>query len=95
MKISQAVKPISYVKAHAAELVKEVAKTHEPVIITQNGEAMAILQSLADYEQMQESLTMLKIIAMGKASVASGRTKPLRKAFRDLRKKIHSAATDE
>lgn len=91
MKLSEAVKPISYVKTHAAEVIKEVADTHQPVIITQNGEAKAVLQSIADYEQMQESIALLKIIAMGKASVAKGKTKPVRKAFRDVRKKAASA----
>ncbi len=85
MKLSESVKSISHVKAHAAELVKQVARTRQPVVITQNGEAKAVLQSLSDYEDMQESLAMLKLVAMGKAAVAGGRTKPLGRAFRDVR----------
>jgi prevent-host-death family protein len=86
--MSRAVKPISYVKAHAAKIVDEVAKSHEPVVITQNGEAKAVIQSLDDYEKMQDSLAMLKIIALGRKSVAEGKTKDMRKAFRDMRRKV-------
>jgi len=88
--MSQAIKPISYMKAHAAEIVREVATTHQAIVITQNGEAKAVLQSLSDYEDIQESLALLKIIALGKASVAHGKTKPFRKAFRDIRKQARS-----
>lgn len=92
MKLSEAVKPISYVKSHAAEVIRDVAETHQPVVITQNGEAKAVLQSLSDYEDLQESLAMLRIVAMGKESVAKGRTKTLRRAFSDVRKKAKTTS---
>ena len=91
MRMSEVIRPISYVKAHAAEIIAEVAKSHQHVIITQNGEAKAILQSVSDFEQMQETMAMLKILALSQANVAEGKTKPLRKAFRDIRRKVRAS----
>lgn len=89
MKLSKAVKPVSYVKAHAAEIIREVsAEGGEPVIITQNGEAKAVLQGIRDYEEMQETLAFLKLVALGMKDVEEGRTKPADQAFTDIRRKI-------
>ena len=55
MRLSRQIKPISYLKAHAAEVVRTLAAQHEPLIITQNGEAKAVMQSIDSYEQMQET----------------------------------------
>jgi prevent-host-death family protein len=81
------VKPISYVKANAAELIRELAEKREPLIITQNGEATAVMQDVATYEQTQETLALLKILALGNRQVAEGRTVPADEAFRRLREK--------
>jgi prevent-host-death family protein len=81
------VKPISYVKANAAELIRELAEKREPLIITQNGEATAVIQDVATYEQTQETLALLKILALGNRQVAEGRTVPADEAFRRLREK--------
>ena len=62
--------------------------THEPVIITQNGRATAIMQDMQSYEQTQESLALLKLIAQSQADIAAGRIKPVRQAFADIRKQI-------
>ena len=62
---SNTIKPISYLKAHAAEIIREIISEHKTVIITQNGEAKAVLQDIKVYEELQESLTLLKILAMG------------------------------
>ena len=77
---------VTKLKTKSAELIRKARETGQPIIITQNGEAKAVLQSLSDYENLQESLAMLKLVAMSKESVARGRTKPLRKAFSDIRK---------
>ena len=87
MKLSESVKPISYLKKNTAEAIKTVHTTHCPMIITQNGEAKAVLLDVADYEQSQESLAMLKMIAQSKDSYASGEYKTARKTFSDIRKK--------
>ena len=87
MLLSESVKPISYVKAHASEIINSLADGGLPVCITQNGEAKAILQSVRDYEQMQESLAMLKMLAMSEKSVKHARCKSAKEAFYDIRRK--------
>lgn len=87
MKLSKAVKPISYIKSHASEVVREISEQHSYVVITLNGEAKAVLQDIHEYEKMQESLALLKILAQGRKSLDEGKVRPLREAFRDIRKK--------
>ena len=89
MKLSKAVKPVSYVKAHAAEIIREVsAEGGEPVVITQNGEAKAVLQGIRDYEEMQETLAFLKLVAMGMRDVEEGRMQPAKQVFDELRREL-------
>ena len=76
MKLSRAVKSISYLKQHTADAVKEVAETSSPMVITQNGEAKAVLVGIVEYEQAQESFALLKMLAQSKASYQQGRHKP-------------------
>ena len=94
MKYSEAVKPISYFKAHASEVVREVVDNNKTIIITQNGEAKVVLQDVRTYEHMQESLALLKILALSQKSLNEGKVKAASKAFKDVRAKInerHSA----
>ncbi len=84
MNLKDSVKPISYVKAHASELVREVAETGITYVITQNGQAKAVLQDVKSYDETRESLAMLKILAMSTKSIESGNYKPLHQAFSDL-----------
>jgi prevent-host-death family protein len=77
MRYSTQVKPISYLKANAAEVLQELTDQRQPLVITQNGEARAVLQDVASYEQTQETLALLKILALGNQQVAQGRVKPL------------------
>lgn len=79
------IKPISYVKANAAELIRELQETREPLVITQNGEARAVMQDAASYHATQETLALLRIIALGNRDVAAGRTMPSAEVFRRLR----------
>jgi prevent-host-death family protein len=72
------IKPISYFKANAAEILKDIAEGGEPMIVTQNGEAKAIVQDIASYQKTQDTLALLKLIAMGKQEIEAGKTKPLR-----------------
>ncbi|MBL1276033.1 MAG: type II toxin-antitoxin system Phd/YefM family antitoxin [Ectothiorhodospiraceae bacterium] len=88
MKLSKSVKPISYLKKNTAEAIREVHENHSPMIITQNGEAKAVLIDIAEYEQDKESFAMLKMIAQSKAAYASGDFKSAKKAFSDIRKSI-------
>jgi prevent-host-death family protein len=67
MKYSDQIKPISYLKANTAEILRRIAERGEPLVITQNGVAKAVVQDIATYEQMQETMALLKILALGNA----------------------------
>lgn len=88
MKYSEAVKPISYLKSHASSVLREVNENQKTMIITQNGEAKAVLLDVKEYERLQDSLALLKIVALGKKNVAEGRVKTANKAFKSVRKRI-------
>lgn len=77
MRYSSQVKPISYLKANAAEVLATLGEQREPLVITQNGEAKAVLQDVASYEATQETLALLKVLALGQPQVASGKVKPV------------------
>ena len=81
------VRPISYVKANAADLIRELKEMGEPLVITQNGEATAVMQDVATYEATQETLALLKILALGRRQVEEGRTVAAEDVFRRLRKR--------
>jgi len=94
MRISETVKPISYLKSHAAEIIRDFGKNEKTLIITQNGEAKAVLQDIKTYENLQESLTLLKILALSGESLRKGRYETLDAAFKDLRSKIKKSKED-
>jgi prevent-host-death family protein len=87
MKYSTRIKSISYLKANAAEIVRELAEQHEPLVITQNGEAKAIIQDVASYEATQETLALLKILALGNRQIEEGKLVPGADVIRRLRAK--------
>ncbi|MDP7287087.1 MAG: type II toxin-antitoxin system Phd/YefM family antitoxin [Phycisphaerae bacterium] len=88
MKLSESIKPISYLKAHASELVRKISDEHGTLIITQNGEAKVVVQDLESYENMKESLALLKMLAQSSKSKKEGGFKPAKRAFRELRSQI-------
>ncbi len=88
MKLSESVKPISYFKAHASEIVRQIVNSRQPMVITQNGEAKAILQDLVQYEQTQESLAMLKMLAQSQNSLRRGEYRLVADVFSDLKKNL-------
>lgn len=88
MLLQQSVKPISYFKAHAADILNDLAASQSSLVITQNGEARAVLQDIGEYERTQESLALLKILALGRKDVEAGRIKPVTVAFSSVRDKI-------
>ena len=87
MRYSSQVKPISYLKANAAQVLTNLAEQREPLVITQNGEAKAVLQDVASFEEIQETLAMLKILALGNQDVAAGKVKPAADVVARLRAK--------
>ncbi|MFT3811841.1 MAG: type II toxin-antitoxin system Phd/YefM family antitoxin [Acidovorax sp.] len=91
MRYSSQVKPISYLKAHAAEVLARLSEQREPLVITQNGEARAVLQDVASFEQTQETLALLKVLALGSQDVAAGRVKPVAEVVARLKAKRANA----
>jgi prevent-host-death family protein len=88
MKLSESVKPISYLKTHASEVIRDVSENYKTILITHNGEAKAILQDVKVYEKQQETLALLKLLALSSKSIKEGKVKPIKKVFKDLDKKI-------
>ena len=88
MKPSESIKPISFLKTNTADVVREVNEKRETIIITQNGEARAIIQDIATYEQTQETMALLKLLAQGKRSIEKARSRPFRGAIKDLRTRL-------
>ena len=88
MKLSESIKPITYLKSHAADVLRDVAEHRQTIVITQNGEAKAVVQDIKTFEETQETLALLKLLAQGRRSIDEGRTKPVRRAFKDVRKAI-------
>ena len=91
MKFSEAIRPISYFKAHASEVLRDITEGNKTMVITQNGEAKAVLQDVRSYEQTQESLALLKILALSNKSMNEGRYKPLEQSFKDIRARIDNS----
>lgn len=87
MRLSTRVRPISYLKANAAEVLSDIADSRQPMVITQNGEAKAVLQDVASFEQGQETLALLKLLALGQGDVEAGRTRSARSVIERLRVK--------
>jgi prevent-host-death family protein len=77
MRYSTQIKPISYVKSHAAELLDRIAEEREPIVITQNGEARAVLVDIASYEETQETLALLKVLAIADKEIEAGDSVPI------------------
>jgi prevent-host-death family protein len=87
MKYSTRIKPISYMKANAAEIIRDLANQREPLVITQNGEAKAVMQDVATYEETQETMALLKILALGNRQIEDGKVVPAALAIKRLRSK--------
>ncbi|HMF60534.1 MAG TPA: type II toxin-antitoxin system Phd/YefM family antitoxin [Vicinamibacterales bacterium] len=88
MRYSTQVKPISFLKANSAEILRRLADDRQPLVITQNGEAKAVLQDVASYEQQQDALALLKVLALGSAQIEEGRTKPIRAVIQGLKQRL-------
>jgi len=86
VKFSTQVKPISYLKSHAAEIVKDISESREPMLITQNGEAKLVVMDVRSYEQQEETLALLKLLVMGSHDIELGRFREIEDVFADLDK---------
>lgn len=85
MKLSESIKPISFFKSHMAQVLRQLNEDQGTMIITQNGEAKAVVIDIKQYEQMQESMAMLALIAQGQRDLAEGKYLPAQEVFRALK----------
>lgn len=85
MRYATRIKPISYLKANAAEVLDNLLEVREPLIITQNGEAKAVIQDIVSYEETQETLALLKILALGRQEAEAGLVEPMEDVIARLR----------
>ena len=86
MKYSEQIKPISYLKSHTAEIVKNLAETREPLVITQNGEAKLVVMDIRSYEESTETLALLKMLAMSNKNIEEGNVHSAEDVFAELDK---------
>jgi len=92
MRYSTQIKPISYVKAHAAELLDRITAEREPIIITQNGEARAVLVDVQSYDEAQETMALLKLLAISEKEIESGQTCSIEEIVDEFRARKSGAA---
>lgn len=90
-----ATQPVSYVKAHLAEVLDQVRESHDPVTVTQNGAPSAVIVDHESYQRTRDALALLKLTAMGEKDVAEGRTVPQEQVFSKLRARIQTAIDEQ
>lgn len=90
MNISKDIKPITYLKARAADLLKQINETHRPVVITQNGEPRAVLQDPESYENMRNAIGILKLISQGEEDIRNGKSKLQDDVFTEIEKSLQA-----
>ncbi len=87
MALSEQIKPISYLKTHASKIVRNLSEEQEPLIITQNGEAKVIIQNIRSYEKNQQTMALLKSLAIGMRQIEEGKVVPVESVIKNLRKR--------
>ncbi|WP_433738246.1 type II toxin-antitoxin system Phd/YefM family antitoxin [Pseudomonas putida] len=84
MKLSSQIKPISYLKSHAAEIVKTLTESREPLVITQNGEAKLVVMDVKSFEEQEDTMALLKLLAMGNREIEEGQYRDAEDVFAEL-----------
>ncbi|MDO8772612.1 MAG: type II toxin-antitoxin system Phd/YefM family antitoxin [Burkholderiaceae bacterium] len=84
MQLSTRIKPISYLKSHTAQIVKDISLSREPLLITQNGEAKLVVIDVKSYEERENTLAMLKLLALGNREIELGKFKDAEVVFASL-----------
>ena len=88
MKISTDIKPVTYLKSRAKDMLEQVNETHRPIIITQNGEPRAVLQDTESYENMRNAIGILKLISQGEEDIRKRQSKSQDDVFSDMEKLV-------
>ena len=88
MRIEHDIKPVTYMKTKAAELLRSVDESRRPVVITQSGEPRGVLMDFTSYQELRQAMLLLRLLAQGEADVRDGRTMPQPQVFRRLRARL-------
>ena len=80
------IRSISYVKSHTAEIMKQIEEKNNPIVITQNGEAKAVLMDVKQYQNIINAINLMKILSIGENDIKIGKVY----THEDLQKKIDS-----
>ncbi|MNQ94636.1 type II toxin-antitoxin system [compost metagenome] len=89
MKLSSQIKPISYLKSHTAEIVKTITESREPLVITQNGEAKLVVMDVKSFEEQEDTMALLKLLAMGNREIEEGKFREAEDVFAELDRVEH------
>ncbi len=92
MNITNDIKPITYLKSRAADVLRQINETRRPVIITQNGEPRAVLQDPESYENMRNAIGILKLMSQGEDDVKQGNVKAQENVFKDIENRVRRNA---
>ena len=88
MNILTDIKPVSFLKSHAADILKQINDTHRPIVITQNGEPRGVLQDPESYDNMRKAIGLLKLISQGEEDIKQGNSKTQNQVFKDIEKML-------
>lgn len=88
MRLKEDIKPVTYMKTRPAELLKKVSESRRPTVITQNGEAKAVLMDVESYEALRDAATLLQLVGQGERDIQEGRYLPQEEAFARVRARI-------
>ncbi len=94
MNITSDIKPITYLKSKAADLLNHINLTHRPVIITQNGEPRAVLQDPESYENMRNAIGILKALSQGESDIKNGDVKPQEDVFNEIESSLKASLNE-
>jgi prevent-host-death family protein len=90
MNIKDDIKPISYVKSHTADIIKQINETHNPIIITQNGEAKGVFIDTESYQKMKNAISIMKLIIQSENDIDNNNLIDQDVVFKKLDKKFEN-----
>lgn len=88
MKYRESIEPVTTLKTKCAELIQRARETGQPIVITQNGKATAVLQDVDSFERQRKALLLLRMFAQGEEEIRSGNGVPHAKALRHFAKTL-------
>ena len=88
MHLGQAIKPISWIKENATQMIRDIENTGKPVVITQNGKAKAVVMDIGRYDELQESLALLRMLAVSSEQIRAGQHRPADELFDELEREL-------